>query len=161
MTTDRMTVLPVDVCMALLADNHFGRVALNDERGPVVLPVNYVLVGTDVVFRSDEGTKVDAALRGASASFEIDAIDERTRTGWSVVMRGRLTEVDDPQHLARLRELPLHPFAGGDKSRYVRLVHRDVTGRRIDIPEGVPHGWLRPTGLGHVWLGQDAADLGM
>lgn len=160
-TRDRTDEIDVDACMALLAEHHFGRVAVDDDQGPVVLPVNYVFDGGGVVFRSDEGTKVDAAARSAPACFEIDAIDSRTRRGWSVMARGALDEVTDPDEVARLRELPLDPFAGGERSRFLRLGVREVSGRRIAVPDGVPDGWFRPTGLGHVWLGQDATDLGV
>jgi hypothetical protein len=37
----------------------------------------------------------------------------------------------------------------------------ELTGRRIELPEGVPDSWYRPTGLGNVWLDRDAADLGI
>lgn len=47
-----------------------------------MLPVHYVMDGDSVLFRSGRGTKLDAGRRGALASFEVDAIDERTRTGW-------------------------------------------------------------------------------
>lgn len=161
MVDERTKDIGPDGCVALLTQNHFGRVAVNDGEGPIVLPVNYVLDGDGIVFRSAEGTKVDAALQQAPASFEIDAIDERTRTGWSVVVRGHLTEISDPDDLARVRRLPLRPFVGGDEARFVRLEAREVSGRRIDVPEGVPEGWFRPTGLGNVWLGQDATDLGV
>ena len=60
-----------------------------------------------VVFRTDEGTKLDAAARGSGVAFEIDGTDEAARTGWSVVVRGEATEVTDPAELARLRKLRL------------------------------------------------------
>jgi len=34
------------------------------------------------------GSKFHALLRSADAAFEIDGIDEGSRTGWSVIMRG-------------------------------------------------------------------------
>lgn len=161
MVADRVEDMDVDTCLELLEAHHFGRIAVNDAAGPVVFPVNYVLDQGTVLFRSDEGTKLSAAMQNSPASFEIDAIDERTRTGWSVVVRGKATEVHDPSELRRVHDLPLHPFAGGEKKRYVRLLSSRITGRRIAIPEGVPTGWFRPTELGNVWLGVDGDDLGV
>jgi nitroimidazol reductase NimA-like FMN-containing flavoprotein (pyridoxamine 5'-phosphate oxidase superfamily) len=161
MTSDRIVEMTERECMQMLAANHFGRVAVNDREGPVVLPVNYVLDGDSVLFRSGMGTKVEAGARGSPASFEIDAVDERTRTGWSVVARGTLTDVYEPVEIERARRLPLEPFAGGERPHYLRLLIYELTGRRIDLPEGVPGSWYRPTGLGHVWLDRDAADLGL
>lgn len=161
MASDRMTEMTLRECMQLLAANHFGRVAVNDDDGPVILPVNYILDGDSVLFRSGSGTKLRAGLRGSPASFEIDAVRERTRTGWSVVARGTLTDVYDPDEIARARRFPLEPFAGGDRPYYLRLLVYEVSGRSIALPEGAPDGWFRPTGLGYVWLNRDAADLGL
>jgi nitroimidazol reductase NimA-like FMN-containing flavoprotein (pyridoxamine 5'-phosphate oxidase superfamily) len=57
-------------------------VAVVDDQGPVVFPVNFVLDRHMVLFRTDEGTKLDAAARGSRVAFEIDGTDEVARTGW-------------------------------------------------------------------------------
>jgi nitroimidazol reductase NimA-like FMN-containing flavoprotein (pyridoxamine 5'-phosphate oxidase superfamily) len=93
-----------------------------------------------VVFRTDEGTKQDAAARGTRVAFEIDGTDEAARTGWSVVVRGEAVEVTDPAELARLRKLRLSPWAPGAKSRYVRILPAKLTGRRIWAPGAPSHG---------------------
>jgi nitroimidazol reductase NimA-like FMN-containing flavoprotein (pyridoxamine 5'-phosphate oxidase superfamily) len=127
-------------CFELLASQHLGRVAVVDDRGPVALPVNFVFDRYMVVFRTEEGTKLDAASRSARVAFEVDGTDAATRTGWSVVVRGEAVEVTDPAELARLRRLPLYPWAPGAKSRYVRILPALVTGRRISGPGGTPSG---------------------
>jgi uncharacterized protein len=119
-------------CFALLANEHLGRLAVVDERGPVVFPVNYVLDRHTVVFRTEEGTKLGAASRGSRACFEVDGTDAATRTGWSVIVRGEVTEVTDAAELARLRDLPLQPWAAGVRTRYVRMLPAVLTGRRIN-----------------------------
>jgi uncharacterized protein len=52
-----------------------------------------------VVFRTDPGSKLDAAAERELVAFDVDAADEATRTGWSVVVRGALAEVSDPGDL--------------------------------------------------------------
>jgi nitroimidazol reductase NimA-like FMN-containing flavoprotein (pyridoxamine 5'-phosphate oxidase superfamily) len=121
-------------CFELLAREHLGRVAVVDDRGPIVFPVNFIFDRHMVVLRTDEGTKLDAAIRGSRVAFEIDGADPATRTGWSVVVRGEAVEVTDPAELARLRKLPLDPWAPGAKARYVRVLPATVTGRRISVP---------------------------
>jgi nitroimidazol reductase NimA-like FMN-containing flavoprotein (pyridoxamine 5'-phosphate oxidase superfamily) len=121
-------------CFELLARERLGRVAVVDDRGPVVFPVNFVLDRHMVVFRTSEGTKLDAAARGSRVAFEVDGADAMAHTGWSVVVRGEAIEVTDPTELARLRELPLFPWAPGVKSRYVRILPATLTGRRIWRP---------------------------
>jgi nitroimidazol reductase NimA-like FMN-containing flavoprotein (pyridoxamine 5'-phosphate oxidase superfamily) len=123
-------------CFGLLAQEHLGRVAFVDDLGPIVVPVNFVLDRHMVVFRTDEGTKLDVACRGSRVAFEIDGADEADRTGWSVVVRGEAIEVTDPAELARLRKLPLDPWAPGAKTHYVRVLPAVLTGRRILAPGG-------------------------
>jgi len=121
-------------CFELLARELLGRVAVVDDRGPILFPVNFVLDRHMVVLRTDAGTKLDAAIRGSRVAFEIDGTDAATRTGWSVVVRGEAAEVTGPAELARLRKLPLHPWAPGAKAHYVRILPAALTGRRICAP---------------------------
>jgi uncharacterized protein len=128
-------------CFALLAGQHLGRIVLVDDLGPAAYPVNFVLDGHTILFRTDEGTKLDAAVRGARIGFEIDGTDEATRTGWSVLVRAEAVEVTDPDELAHARQLPLYPWAPGAKSHYVRVLPAGVTGRRITVPDDAPCHW--------------------
>src|SRR5581483_11304779 len=118
-------------CFSLLAGEYLGRVAVTDDRGPVVFPVNFVLDRHTVVFRTEPGTKLDAAARCGRVCFEVDGADEAARTGWSVLVRGEATEVTDRAELARLAGLALRPWAPGNRYRYVRILPATLTGRRI------------------------------
>jgi hypothetical protein len=126
-------------CFELLAREQLGRVAVVDDLGPVVFPVNFILDRHMVIFRTSEGTKLDAACRGSRVAFEIDGTDTATHTGWSVLVRGEAIEVTDPAELVRLRKLPLHPWAPGAKTHYVRILPAALTGRRIWVPGGTMH----------------------
>jgi nitroimidazol reductase NimA-like FMN-containing flavoprotein (pyridoxamine 5'-phosphate oxidase superfamily) len=126
-------------CFALLSGERLGRVAVVDDQGPIVFPVNFVLDRNMVVFRTDEGTKLDAAARGSRVAFEIDGTDEAARSGWSVLIRGEATEVTDPAELARLRKLRVSPWAPGAKTHFVRILPAKLTGRRIWAPGSPPH----------------------
>jgi nitroimidazol reductase NimA-like FMN-containing flavoprotein (pyridoxamine 5'-phosphate oxidase superfamily) len=128
-------------CRRLLAEHHLGRLAIVEFGGPMVFPVNYVLDRDAPVFRTDPGSKLDAAAERDRVAFEVDAADEATRTGWSVVVRGTLAEVTDPGDLERLRSLPLYPWAPGSRTRYLRVRPSSVTGRRIMIPDDLPFAW--------------------
>ena len=126
-------------CFELLSAERLGRVAVVDDQGPIIFPVNFVLDRHMVVFRTDEGTKLGAAARGGRVAFEVDGADEAAQTGWSVVVRGEATEVTDPAELARLRRRRLVPWAPGVKSRYVRILPAKLTGRRISAARGPSH----------------------
>jgi nitroimidazol reductase NimA-like FMN-containing flavoprotein (pyridoxamine 5'-phosphate oxidase superfamily) len=127
----QVTELTRAECFELLASAPLGRVAVADDRGPVVFPVNFVLDRHTVVFRTEAGTKLDAASRGSRVCFEVDGADPAAGTGWSVLVRGDITEVTDPAELARLRELPLPAWMPGTRNRYVRILPAVLTGRRI------------------------------
>jgi hypothetical protein len=122
-----------DECVTLLAGEEIGRLAVVDFDTPTIFPVNYVLDGEAIVFRTAAGTKLDRGPRGR-ASFEIDAFDREHRTGWSVVAFGRLEEVTAFDHAAfdRVRALGVDPWAGAaDKQHWLRLVPDRITGRRL------------------------------
>ena len=138
MPKPQLRELDEDECRRLLAGRRLGRLAIPDFGGPVIFPVNYILDQGLVVFRTDPGSKLEAAMERESVCFEVDAVEEATRTAWSVLVRGTLADVTNPAHLARLRTLPLYPWAPGDKARYVRVRPRSITGRRIRIPDDLP-----------------------
>jgi nitroimidazol reductase NimA-like FMN-containing flavoprotein (pyridoxamine 5'-phosphate oxidase superfamily) len=117
--------------MALLGVDRVGRLAVVDGFSPVVFRVNYAMDGDDIVFRVADGTKLRSVGR-ANACFEIDAFDPDRRSGWSVVVVGRLEEVTplDPAYERTIR-LPLDPWAEGDRRYLLRLVASRVTGRRV------------------------------
>lgn len=140
----RLEELDVPTAMRLLTEHGFGRVALNAPGGPLVFPVNYVYDRGSVVWRSDIGTKLTAAEHRNGASFQVDHVDREHQIGWSVLVRGRLVEVEDPAELERIDELPLVPFAAGQgKAHVVRLEPSSITGRRIPLPDGIGGGWYR------------------
>lgn len=120
------------LCLRLLGDDEIGRLAVVSGGAPAIFPVNYVLDGEAIVFRTASGTKLDAVGR-ALACFEIDAFDRSTKHGWSVVVSGRLEEVDEhaATQLARVQALGVSPWAAGEREHFIRLVPDRITGRRV------------------------------
>jgi uncharacterized protein len=131
-----LEVLDHDECLRLLAADEVGRLALVDGGAPAVFPVNYRLDGEAIVFRTAPGTKLAVGPR-APVAFEVDAFDRTMRTGWSVVATGRLEEVTqfDTATFQRMKDLPVEPWAGGERPHWMRLVPSRITGRRI-VPAG-------------------------
>lgn len=132
---DRRTgihVLDHQTCLRHLAEHEIGRLGIVEGGTPLILPVNYAMDGETVVFRTAPGAKLAAGLR-APACFEIDHLDPATRSGWSVVVLGRLEEVTpyQPAAWARLDGLGLDPWAAHDKPHWLRLVPDRITGRRV------------------------------
>jgi uncharacterized protein len=118
-------------CSRLLATQQVGRIAVVMGGRPVVFPVNYVLDGDGVVFRTADGTKFDAAVRSATVAFEIDHLDSVFQTGWSVLVTGRAELIIAESELAHVRTLPLRPWSSHEKSNWVRVPVDEVSGRRV------------------------------
>jgi nitroimidazol reductase NimA-like FMN-containing flavoprotein (pyridoxamine 5'-phosphate oxidase superfamily) len=129
-------ILDEDECLRLLAADEIGRLAVIAGGAPLIFPVNYVLDGTAIVFRTAPGTKLDAGPR-SRASFEVDSFDRERRSGWSVVVAGRLEEVThyDSKTFDRVRHLPIDPWADGDKPHFMRLVTDRMSGRAVTHPQ--------------------------
>jgi uncharacterized protein len=53
------------------------------------------------------------------------------RTGWSVIILGVAEEIWRPEELDIARQLPLRPWAPGDRDHYVRILSTQITGRRV------------------------------
>jgi nitroimidazol reductase NimA-like FMN-containing flavoprotein (pyridoxamine 5'-phosphate oxidase superfamily) len=121
-------------CLRLLAADDFGRIGVLDGGHPLILPVNYAMDGDVVVFRTGEGTKLDA-IRGP-ACFEIDGHDGEAHTGWSVVVRGRLEEVTQHQQdlYERLKDLASPWSTDAEKAHVLRIVPASIRGRRVQPP---------------------------
>ena len=121
-----------DECLKLLAADVVGRLGVVAGGTPMIVPVNYALDGdAGVVFRTAPGTKLDLGVR-SPACFEIDRFDPATRTGWSVLVTGRLEEIGSlEREWARIHGLPVDPWAAGEKSHWLRLTTDRVTGRRV------------------------------
>ncbi len=128
-----LEIIDRDDCLRLLATRLYsvGRVAVLDGRHPVILPVNYGLDGDHIVFRTAAGTKLDAALHGGLVAFEIDHVDDKTESGWSVLVKGRAELVTTMHDLMRLRALPLTPWAEGEHANWIRIAPEHITGRRV------------------------------
>ena len=94
-----LEVLDRAACLRLLEQTTLGRVAVTVGALPAVLPVNYRLVDGRIVFRTSEGSKLDAATRNAVVAFEVDEMEPVGHTGWSVMVTGLTREVTDAPEL--------------------------------------------------------------
>ena len=130
----RLVPLERDECVRLLESNHIGRVAVVADGQPLIFPVNYAMAGNHVVFRTDPGTKLHAAVDHRVA-FEIDGIDGMYHRGWSVLVVGIAHEEHDATHLRELARLPFSTWVEGPKSHWLRIQGGAITGRSI-VREG-------------------------
>lgn len=123
--------LGVEECWALLSQTPVGRIGVLVDSAPEIYPVNHLVDQATIVFRTDPGGKLRGLDRSPSVSYEVDGTDSEAETGWSVLVKGRAAEVHATPELRRLAALPLRPWAGAVKSRWIRIEPVEVTGRRI------------------------------
>jgi uncharacterized protein len=119
-------VIDPDECLRLVGSQAIGRLGIVVGGEPVILPVNYAVVGGTIVFRSAPGSKLDMGPR-APACFEVDQFDDSMHAGWSVLVAGRLEEID----AGDTGDADVTPWAPGERDHWMRLVPRRVTGRRV------------------------------
>lgn len=120
--------LSEEECYELLAARPVGRVAYAVATGPVVLPVNYVLDGRDILFRTSPYTELGREMLRGRVAFEVDDIDAFRESGWSVLVRGDAAY--DDSDVLRPLDSP-GPWAAGSRHLMVRITPRLVTGRRL------------------------------
>lgn len=125
-----MEVLSREECLELLRGVPIGRVGMVAGGVPVIVPVNFALLGDDVVFRTGTGSKLIAAVERSLLSLEADAVDPVTRTGWSVLVTGGAAEITRPDEIAAADALELDSWVAG-RRRYIRVRSESVSGRRL------------------------------
>lgn len=134
-----LEVIPADECYRLLGTHEIGRIGINAEHHPLIVPVNYAMDGTTIVIRTHPGTTLQAAGH-ANVTFEVDDIDRHTRSGWSVLVRALAEEVGDHHRtelVARTQATGIQPWAPGEYGNWLRLIPHGVSGRRI-VPGELP-----------------------
>jgi uncharacterized protein len=140
-TLDRTgaAVLDLHECLALLRRRDLGRLAVTIGDHPDIWPINYIVDHGTVVFRTAEGTKMSALLFGANVAFEVDGYepdaDGRPLEAWSVVVKGKASEIRNVHERFDAADLPLFPWHASPKPRFVRITPFEVSGRRFRVVE--------------------------
>ena len=120
-----------------------GRLVATLSGEPLVFPLNFVVDGDAVVFRTEVGTKLTAITR-SMVTFEVDDI-ERTGAGWAVSFEGLAQEIldaDPPALLARISATALDTWPGGKRPHVVRITPYRVEGTAW-VPAEVTAGATR------------------
>jgi nitroimidazol reductase NimA-like FMN-containing flavoprotein (pyridoxamine 5'-phosphate oxidase superfamily) len=132
--TGHVDVMPDAECRELLATASVGRVSVTNDALPVIAPVNYVLDGDTVLFRTRRDGMLARACDDAVIAFEIDELSADGSSGWSVNVVGIASLLSGREQLPAGR-LGLVSAAGADRDQLVRLRIGVLTGRRISPAE--------------------------
>jgi nitroimidazol reductase NimA-like FMN-containing flavoprotein (pyridoxamine 5'-phosphate oxidase superfamily) len=135
---DTIEYLTEDEALKLAAEVPVGRVVYSRFAMPAIHLVNFKLDGKDVVFKTRKGAKFAAAVADTVVAFEVDRVDEDTRSGWTVTLTGRSKLVTSPAEQQRLAALGVEPWLP-DREYFIRVQTQLIAGRRIRPHELVGH----------------------
>lgn len=120
----------------LAATRPIGRIAHSHEDSVFVFPVNFLIVDQKVYLRSTAQSMVLAAARSRSrATIEIDDFVDWSKTGWSVLIQGELSEVTDAALQHRVLA-DLQSWADGVRNHVVCLTPHRISGRTFNPKPG-------------------------
>ncbi len=126
--------VPLDeaTCWELLGRVSVGRLAWADPDGRVmVVPVNFGLDGRMVVVRTGRTALLAAARARTRCGLQADDLEPGLRSGWTVLVDGRLAEVQDEAVAERLGLL-VDPWLRQPRPHVLSLAATQVTGRMIE-----------------------------
>jgi nitroimidazol reductase NimA-like FMN-containing flavoprotein (pyridoxamine 5'-phosphate oxidase superfamily) len=136
-----LEILTIEECEARLAATPVGRLGFVDHGEPMVLPITFGMWERSVVFSTDAGSKLDAAVMSRPVVIEIDEWDAATRQGWSVVVKGLALIVHEPREIDALDRLHVASWVRpGSPKTWVRVLPNEITGRQIDPEQRADDG---------------------
>jgi nitroimidazol reductase NimA-like FMN-containing flavoprotein (pyridoxamine 5'-phosphate oxidase superfamily) len=133
--TEGLEALSFDECIERLGSRHVGRIALFVDEYPLIVPVNYRLVELPgrrwIAIRTRRGGVIERSEM--YVAFEIDDIDLVRRTGWSVVVRGTLHQVD-PDAADFARRFDPDTWVAREHDVWMVIDAFQITGRALCDP---------------------------
>ncbi|WP_080796936.1 pyridoxamine 5'-phosphate oxidase family protein [Corynebacterium pacaense] len=126
-------VLGEQEAFELLGSTTLGRIVVRRSDDMDIFPVNYVVDGGNLYFRTAEGNKLFTINLNHDVLFEVDEVKEGT--AWSVVIKGNAELVRDSAEIAHADTLDLKPWVPTLKYNYVRITPREVSGRQFELGE--------------------------
>jgi uncharacterized protein len=129
-TSGSLVELTPEECERLLTTRAVGRLAWNGPGGPTVLPINFTMVESEIWFRTTAHSSISQIIDDQPIAFQIDDVDEITRSGWSVLVRGTAHVVYDATRLPRTWP-GLETWPAGAHALHVVIERHETTGRRL------------------------------
>jgi hypothetical protein len=127
-----LAILPLDDCLSLLGSVPVGRIGFEADGEVIILPVNHIVDGQSVAFRTAAGSKLSAADGQTQIVFEADDYDVGRRAGWSVVINGHAEVIYDDAEIEPLNRRGLDSWPdGADRPFWIRIRPESVSGRLI------------------------------
>ena len=120
-------------CWGFLKSQQLGRLVTHAAGVLDIFPVNYVVDGESLVFRTAEGSKLVELTVNDEVLFEVD--DYSDTAACSVVVRGHARRLDTSAEVEHADTLPLQPWIPTLKYNYVRITPASLSGRAFERGE--------------------------
>lgn len=131
MNNEPIVVLSEDESWDRLESVALGRLVTTFAGEPEIFPVNYVVQGRTVLFRTAEGTKLFSAIASHTVVFEAD--DHNETEGWSVILRGRARLLKTDADIQEAERAHLLPWLATRKPHFVRVTPTEISGRHFNF----------------------------
>lgn len=138
MDIDPITPLAESESWDFLRSQSVGRLALTVLGQPEIFPVNFIVSGEDIIFRTAEGTKLLGLLIDSRVAFEVDLFDgEGAR---SVIAKGVARQLQHDSEIEALDAERLRPWVPTLKYNFVAVKVSEISGRHFAFgPEPERH----------------------
>lgn len=126
----RVVTVDYHRCEDLLRTGSVAYVALAAPDGPHVYPVSYRYHDHGVVFRTSTHSILGRLAIGQPAAVQVTDLDATSRSGWSVLVRGRSQMITDPAQLVALWSADeLQPWVDGYRAVFIKIPATQLSGR--------------------------------
>jgi len=126
-------ILTPGQCWKHLSETSVGRLAVTVDGRPDVFPINYLVDGDTLVFRTGNGTKLDAIRDDSRVAVEADAVSSEFGVAWSVVVKGRAEATTDSSRALNVAVHGQFPWQGIGKDHLIRITPETVAGRSFTL----------------------------
>lgn len=133
MSSNPVTVLNDVEAFEHLATQSLGRVVVRRKEDMDIFPINYVVDGGFVYFRTGQGTKLFSLVLNEDVLFEADEYTEEA--AWSVIIKGTAEVLKDNADIQHADTLPLKPWVPTLKYNWVRITPRSISARAFELGE--------------------------
>lgn len=126
-TPDPVVALTDEECWERLRGQELGRLVTRVGDVIDIFPVNFVVDGETLLFRTAQGSKLFELTVDENVLFEVD--DHTDDDAWSVIVRGTAHALETSLEVERADALPLRPWVPTLKYVYVRIEPTAMSGR--------------------------------
>lgn len=131
MSENPIEVLTEDQAYEKLQDNDYGRIGVRHDDDVEILPLNYVIEGKKIYFRTAEGTKLSLIAVNPKVALQADSVG--VDKAWSVLVKGSATRITSTEEENHAESLGLEPWVPTLKYNWVRIDIESIEGRAFNL----------------------------